>query len=76
MHVSNFIMPVFGHVVRLSTTSTTPNTIPPTAAATTTTTTTTLRVYGSGESTYWHQLNRFVADVRAVNEAVDSGDEG
>eukprot|EP00198_Chlamydomonas_reinhardtii_P011013 XP_001700350.1 predicted protein [Chlamydomonas reinhardtii] len=78
MHVSNFIMPVFGHVVRLSTTTTTT-----TATATTSNTsgapatrTTTLRVYGAGESTYWHQLDRFVADVRAVNEAVDSGDEG
>ncbi|KAG2428864.1 hypothetical protein HYH02_014275 [Chlamydomonas schloesseri] len=87
MHVSNFIMPVFGHVVRLSTTSITPtststsssssaSTAAGAAAAATTTTTTTLRVYGTGESTYWHQLNRFVADVRAVNEAVDSGDEG
>ncbi len=38
--------------------------------------TTVWRVYGSGESTYQHQLQRFVADVRAVKEAEDSGDKG
>ncbi|KAG2424125.1 hypothetical protein HXX76_014799 [Chlamydomonas incerta] len=90
MHVSNFIMPVFGHVVRLSTTTATTTTATATsnnstggggtttgtAPAATSTTSTTLRVYGTGESTYWHQLSRFVADVRAVDEAVDSGDEG
>ncbi|KXZ42771.1 hypothetical protein GPECTOR_119g402 [Gonium pectorale] len=65
LQCSNFIMPVFGNFVRLTTR---------TEAGDTTTTTT--RVYGSGESTYYYQLSRFVRDVQAVQEAAASGDAG
>ncbi|GIL80891.1 hypothetical protein Vretifemale_9948 [Volvox reticuliferus] len=68
-------MPVFGNVVRLTTT----------AAASETgnvndngsgVSTTVNRVYGSGESTYYYQLSRFARDVRRVKDASKDGDEG
>ncbi|GFR46541.1 hypothetical protein Agub_g8132, partial [Astrephomene gubernaculifera] len=81
LHCSNFIMPVFGNVVRMTTTTTaTTATTGPDGSITVQqpprTTTTTTRVYGSGESTYFYQLDRFVRDVRTLQEAADRGDKG
>lgn len=83
MHVSNFIMPVFGNFVRLTTTTTTKAAADSSQAATaggggggapkkdnsSMKTTTVTRVYGEGgESTYYHQLQRFVEDVQRADE--------
>ncbi|PNH06190.1 hypothetical protein TSOC_007457 [Tetrabaena socialis] len=87
LHCSNFIMPVFGHVLRLTTTAPAaeaaggsgaaapaPGANPAAPAAAAATTTTVMRVYGSGESTYHYQLSRFVRDVRAVQAAGARGE--
>ncbi|EFJ45147.1 hypothetical protein VOLCADRAFT_118462 [Volvox carteri f. nagariensis] len=79
LHCSNFIMPVFGNVVRLTTTSPAvesgagSNSIGNGSNKTTTTVT---RVYGSGESTYFYQLSRFVRDVGTVKDAAKDDDAG
>lgn len=87
LSVDNFIMPVFGNRVVLSAATTTTSAAgapaggdkPPSLLpwlGISSGPTTVWRVYGSGESTYQHQLQRFVADVRAVKEAEGSGDKG
>ncbi|GLC69143.1 hypothetical protein PLESTF_000794700 [Pleodorina starrii] len=75
LHCSNFIMPVFGNVVRLTTTAV-PAGAEAGAGSSGKTTTTVTRVYGSGESTYYYQLSRFARDVGTVKEATERGDAG
>ncbi|GIL50769.1 hypothetical protein Vafri_6911, partial [Volvox africanus] len=75
LHCSNFIMPVFGNVVRLTTTAAASETSNAKGSGNAVSTSVN-RVYGSGESTYYYQLSRFVRDVCRVKDASKDGDEG
>lgn len=65
-------MPVFGNVVRLTTAATSDSAANGSGASTTTVS----RVYGSGESTYYYQLSRFVRDVHTVQSSIKDEDTG